>query len=781
MYLPINRSRVGSVMLKDENRVIIYAVIGGIFASMSDALLDSFLYGQTFLRSFAHESSYEIIIRLFIVILFIFLGVLASRVIRRRKMIERDLQRAKEEVDERVEIRTRELALAEKRISRHLKIQNTLRSVIEVSLKPISLGRQLDESLALILSSFGDIPDPKGCIFLAEDNEDCLRMKAAHGISDSRMITCGEVPFGECLCGMAAATGEIQFCEGMGLITEDSNGRGKACGHYAVPFLSEKRVLGVMNIYVEKGHKRSEEECEFLLSVAHSMAGLIERKRNEGEINRLATVVEQVGEGILLTDLEGNIEYVNPAFEKITGYKKEDAIGNNPRFLKSGKHDSRFYKNMWDRITRGETWEGRLINRKKSGAYYYEETTISPIKDTSGAIINYAAIKKDISKEVSLESQLIHTQRMDAVGQLAGGIAHDFNNILTAIIGFASYMKLKMDDDDPLKNQLEQILSASENAANLTKGLLAFSRKQPVNLNAVKLNDIVLKVEKLIRRLISEDIEIKISMSQDDLHVMADGGQLEQILINLATNARDAMYQGGMLSISVEHTVLDERFIKAHGYGKVGPYGLISISDTGIGMDEETRKRIFEPFFTTKELGKGTGLGLSIVYGIIKQHGGIINVYSEPGVGTTFKIYMPLTNSREYEMRQGELDSPLGGNETILYAEDDENARISTKAFIEEFGYKVIEAVDGVDAVNIFKEKKDEIDLLVLDVIMPNKNGIEAYDEISKVQPGIQALFTSGYPKEIVEQKKLSGEDITLISKPISPNEILTKIRETLH
>ena len=767
-------------MLKDEYRVIVYGIIGGLLAVMGDVLVDSHLYGKSVLRNTYLGQPEELYIYFSLFSIFTIFGLLASKMIKRRKLIENELRMAKEEVDDRVEQRTFELSQAEKRISRHLRTQNTLRSLLEISLNSASLEKQLNESLTLILSSFGHNPQQKGSIFLADNNMDTLKLTAAHGLKDSQLISCRDVSFGECLCGMAAETGKIQFYGNIEEKEEHLFKGNPPCAQYAVPILSGGQVIGVMNIYVEEGHKRTEEECGFLFSVANTIATLIERKKSDEALDKLVKVVNQVGEGIIVTDLEGNIEYVNPGFENITGYSKEEVIGKNPRFLQSGKHDDAFYMEMWSKIKSGISWEGRLINKKKSGAYYYEEATISPIKDDSGSIINYAAIKKDISKEVSLETQLVHTQRMDAVGQLAGGIAHDFNNILTAIIGFSSYLKMKMDEDDPLKIQVEQILSASEKAAALTQGLLVFSRKETLNLNPVKLGDTVSNVEKLIRRLISEEIEISFKISEKDLPVMADEGQLEQIIINLATNARDAMYRGGLLSISVEPTVLDERYIKVHGYGKVGPYGMISISDTGTGMDEETRKRIFEPFFTTKDLGKGTGLGLSIVYGIIKHHGGFINVYSEPGEGTTFKIYLPLTETSEYEKKEV-LVLPTGGIETILYAEDDENARISTKGILEEFGYKVIEAVDGVDAINIFNEKKDEIDLLVFDVIMPGKNGIDAYKEIAEIKPGIKVFFTSGYPKEIVEKKKLLGEEIPLLSKPISPNAILTKIRETLH
>jgi CheY-like chemotaxis protein len=369
---------------------------------------------------------------------------------------------------------------------------------------------------------------------------------------------------------------------------------------------------------------------------------------------------------------------------------------------------------------------------------------------------------------------------MEAVGQLAGGVAHDFNNILTAIIGYANLLLMKMPDRESGRAFVEQILSASERAAHLTHSLLAFSRKQIIDLRPVSLNEIISRVEKLLGRVIGEDIEFKTWLADADLPVLADSIQIEQVLMNLAANARDAMPDGGMLLIVTEPLELGEEFVRAHSYGKPGRYAYMAVTDTGVGMDEKTRNRIFEPFFTTKEVGKGTGLGLSMVYGIVKQHNGYITVDSEPGKGTTFKIYLPLVRPSAEEKNTKQPAAAARGTETVLLAEDDVAVRNLTRSVLEDFGYRVIEAADGEEAVRKFGENKGAVDLLVLDIIMPKKNGKEAYQEIRKIQPDIRALFTSGYTADIVHKKGILDTGLDFVLKPITPTEFLKKVREVL-
>jgi signal transduction histidine kinase len=410
-----------------------------------------------------------------------------------------------------------------------------------------------------------------------------------------------------------------------------------------------------------------------------------------------------------------------------------------------------------------------------------------PLFDSSGAIYAVCGISTDITErkqmeeeQAKLREQLYHVQKLESVGTLAGGIAHDFSNILTAIIGYGNLLQKDMKEGGSSRDYVQKILKSAERAANLTQGLLAFSRKQVSNSRPVYLDEIVKGVESLLVRVIREDIKLKTTLTSKKCIVMADVGQMEQVLMNLATNARDAMRKGGFLGISTDIVELDNDYIKTHGYGTAGRYALVSVSDTGVGMDEKTKERIFEPFFTTKGVGKGTGLGLAIVYGIIKQHNGYINIYSEPGKGTTFRIYLPVIES-EVEKKKTEAHVVhKGGTETILIAEDEEDVREITKIVLEGHGYTVIEAVDGEDAIDKFRENKDKIHLLLFDIIMPNKNGKEAYKAIKEMRPDIKALFMSGYSEDIVSKKDLPGKGFSLIVKPVSPIELLKKVGEAL-
>ncbi|MDP2279549.1 MAG: ATP-binding protein, partial [Nitrospirota bacterium] len=372
-------------------------------------------------------------------------------------------------------------------------------------------------------------------------------------------------------------------------------------------------------------------------------------------------------------------------------------------------------------------------------------------------------------------------------------IAHDFNNILTAIIGYGHILKMRLKEGDPSKACIEQILASADRAANLTQSILAFSRKQISSPEPVRLKGIIENVKRVLQRLIGENIELRTEFAGEELIVMADSGQIEQVLVNLCTNARDAMPEGGVLAIKTRRVHSSQFAVQ--GQDNVNSelstvnreptdYAEISVIDTGTGMDEKTRERIFEPFFTTKEVGKGTGLGLSMVYGIIKQHHGHISVQSEIGKGTTFKIYLPLTEiavSKEIGTAEAAITSASGGGaETILLAEDEEAVRKLTKTVLEEFGYTVIEAGDGEEAVSKFTANKDRIDLLLFDIVMPRMNGREAYERIKKIKPKLKVLFTSGYPSDFTHKSEILAEGLDFIGKPVSPDKLVRKVREVL-
>lgn len=386
----------------------------------------------------------------------------------------------------------------------------------------------------------------------------------------------------------------------------------------------------------------------------------------------------------------------------------------------------------------------------------------------------------DISQRKRLEEQLQQSQKMESIGTLAGGISHDFNNILTAIIGYGSLLQMKISDDDPLRHYVEQILASANRAASLTQGLLAYSRKQILNTQLVNLNSIIRKVERLLERLIGEDVELKSILTDQEITIMADAGQIEQVLMNLVTNARDAMPNGGYVYIETQLTDLDEESAKIRDLRKPGPYALIIVTDSGKGMDQKTKEHIFEPFFTTKEVGKGTGLGLAMVYGIVRQHNGCIEAESEAGRGTTIKIHLPLAE-RTKEETQPAVSPPVErGTETILVAEDDETVRGLVSRMLVQSGYAVIEAENGEDAVNKFMADRSRVKLLLLDVIMPKKNGKEVYEKIRIFEPAIKALFISGYTADVMHKKGLLEKGFNFLLKPVAMNDLLRKVREIL-
>ncbi|MBJ6752489.1 PocR ligand-binding domain-containing protein [Geomonas anaerohicana] len=413
-----------------------------------------------------------------------------------------------------------------------------------------------------------------------------------------------------------------------------------------------------------------------------------------------------------------------------------------------------------------------------AGMKFYAELT----KVVSTLSFSSIKLSRILAERIHLEEQLRQSQKMEAVGQLAGGVAHDFNNILQVITGYGNLLKMKDSLGSKEQEWVDHILTSSERAAQLTKGLLAFSRKQVINLEPVDLNEVIENFKKFILRVIGEDIHLKTVTYGGQLVVHADVGQLEQVLINLATNARDSMPKGGMLTIETGLQAVESPVDHESGRAEPGRYAVVTVSDSGSGMDEDTRKRIFEPFYTTKEVGKGTGLGMAIVYGIVKQHSGIINVYSEPGHGTTFRIYLPLQQPEpgEPEAQDVQVQAPVGGNETILLAEDDEEVRRLVVSILSQYGYQVIQAVDGQDVVAQFAANRERVALILMDMIMPKKNGKEAFEEISLLQPGVKVLYSSGYTADFIQNRGVSEEGIELIMKPVQPMELLRKVREIL-
>ena len=475
---------------------------------------------------------------------------------------------------------------------------------------------------------------------------------------------------------------------------------------------------------------------------------------------------------------DGRIWEVNDAASAMLGYTREEFFT-----LTIPDLDPNFPADKWQ-----EHWESlkQKGNIQLETLHRTRDGRIIPVE----IIANYCcynnleyncAIVRNIADRKHLEEQLRQSQKMEAVGLLAGGVAHDFNNILMVIMGFGHLLHRDRTLDDRQREKIGQILASADKAAHLTHGLLAFSRKQVLAPKAINLNAITQSVNKFIARIIGEDILLKTTSYGEGLTVYADAGQIEQVLINLATNARDAMPKGGLLTIETGFQLVEAPIQHESGAAEPGGYAVVTVSDTGSGMDENTRKRIFEPFFTTKGVGKGTGLGMAIVYGIIKQHNGCISVDSLPGEGSSFKIYLPIYQAEQSaQPEDAQVAPPQGGTETILLAEDDVDVRNLVVTILAESGYQVIQAVDGQDAIEKFVANRDRIGLILMDMIMPKKNGKEAFEEICRLQPKVKVIYSSGYTADFIQNRGVSEEGIELVMKPVQPTDLLRKVREIL-
>jgi PAS domain S-box-containing protein len=508
---------------------------------------------------------------------------------------------------------------------------------------------------------------------------------------------------------------------------------------------------------------------------------ITERKRAEQERIRLSTAVEQAAEAVLLTDTRGSIQYVNPAFETLSGFTREDALGRTPEILKSGAHDETFFIDLWSTIRKGRVWNGRITNRQKSGVLVEHEATISPIHDSEGAIIGYVWIARDVTDQVQLETLLRQSQKMEAVGQLAGGVAHDFNNILQAIRGYTELALDQSSGDSSVRNHLEQVRQATDRAASLVRQLLAFSRRERLKPECLDLDEVILGTLKMLGRVLGEHIDLDLRPRGGSKLINADRGQIEQILMNLCVNARDAMPEGGTITVATDEVAFDEEFVEQHPWATVGCFAVLSVSDRGRGIPDEIREHIFEPFFTTKDVGQGTGLGLATVYAITKRHEGLIDVTSEPDGGTTFRIHLPVARGgTAADAVAAAQPWPVGGNETILLAEDDRMVREWVLRVLGAAGYRVLVASDGDEALDLFLRDKDNVDLALLDVLMPRRSGREVSRTIRAHRPEIPVVFTTGYSDDVLTSEQQQAGPLQILQKPYDAREILLKIREVL-
>jgi two-component system cell cycle sensor histidine kinase/response regulator CckA len=508
------------------------------------------------------------------------------------------------------------------------------------------------------------------------------------------------------------------------------------------------------------------------------------QKRAEEELRLRDRALQAVSQGILITDPrqpDNPIIFASPSFENLTGYKVEEAIGRNCRFLQGADTNAETVAEMREAIRAGQPCTVELLNYRKDGASFWNSLSISPVHGEDGTVTHFVGTQADVSERRRMEEQLRQAQKMEAVGQLAGGVAHDFNNLLTVINGYGELLLGQLDAANPLRELVAEMTKAGERAAALTRQLLAFSRKQVLTPTVLDLNAVVIDMEKMLRRVLGEDIRLVASLSPHLGRVKVDRGQMEQVILNLAVNARDAMPRGGQLSLHTRNVELDENYTRTHSYTRPGSYIALAVADSGHGMTPEVKARLFEPFFTTKVPGKGTGLGLATVYGIVKQSGGSIEVFSQPNAGTTFEIYLPRIEQAVGPSRShGNRAAAPRGRETILLVEDEEAVRALSRLVLGQSGYNVLESADAAAALALARQHTEAIHLLVTDVVMPDLGGRELAERLLAFHPEMSVLFVSGYTDDAVVRHGVSEHEVNFLQKPFTPLALANKVREVL-
>ena len=506
-----------------------------------------------------------------------------------------------------------------------------------------------------------------------------------------------------------------------------------------------------------------------------------QHQKTEETLRKLWRSVEQSADTVIIMDRSGVMEYVNPAFEALTGYSRQEAVGQTLGILKSEQQAGELYEEMWNTVLSGNVFRGIVMDRKKNGETLIIEKALTPLRDADGNIAHFISTGRDITERRQLESDLRQAQKMDAIGRLAGGVAHDFNNLLLVISAYAELMLDSLAQEDPLRRNVDEIITASRRAADLTRQLLAFGRKQLQLLQVLDLNTVIGEITRMLPRLIGEDIELVFVPGQDLGKVKADPVQIEQVVMNLAANARDAMPGGGTLTIETATVHVDESYVQRHSIVPEGDYVLLTVTDSGQGIATEHLPHIFEPFYTTKEAGKGTGLGLATVYGIVKQNNGFVWVYSEPGLGTTFKIYLPLVRSSNNEVRTTKpVELSPRGCETLLLVEDEASVRHASGQFLSRSGYTVIEANDGADALRASRQHCGPIHLMITDVVMPRMAGPKLAELLADERPDMKVMFVSGYAEKTVLQHGKVDLTTGFLQKPFSLKMLARKVREVL-
>ncbi len=671
-----------------------------------------------------------------------------------------------------------ELSKSNEALSMRLEIQNALSVVLKASREAADVDRFLVKVLDAVLSLKWLNLMAKGGVFLVDDiDPNTLVLRAERNFPESQKKACARVALGTCICGQAAQSGKVIY----GYFAKDDHQHtyenNSAHGHYCVPIKHEQLVLGILSLYFEKEHALGAEERGFVDAVSLIVAkSLIIKKHAERE-HLIALALEDSGEGIMIANSGGIISYINPALERLTGYSLRELAGTS---IIAQIPPEELSQQTVSAVLSGVPWTGVLSSRRKDRSTYQEHMTVVPVRNEQGAVTHFVVSRRDITRERRLEEQLAQAQKIELIGRLAGGIAHDFNNFMTAILGYSGVVMKNLKDTRARKG-MEIMINAAKMAANLTRQLLAFSSKQVIRPRVMNINTVIEESVRMLRHILQEDIELDVLLAPDLGNAKADPGQIEQALMNLVVNAKDAMPTGGKLVIQTSNVCIDKNY--AHDIPGVlpGEYVLVSVSDTGQGMTAEVKAHLFELFFTTKEQGKGTGLGLAMVHGIVKQNGGRIAVVSEAGKGTAFGLYFPrvMESVEQVKTLVEDLDF-LRGSETVLVVEDQDVVRELAAELLTGLGYTVMEAKDGMVALDLCRRYRGGLHLLLTDVVMPKLGGRELAMKVRELHPETRVLYMSGHEKGAIARHGMPEEGFDLIAKPFTEASLAKDIRKVL-
>ncbi len=680
---------------------------------------------------------------------------------------------------------------AEEQIQKGLKLEAALRKIDDRILR----GGDFREALDVACDAILDLGHRMCWIGLAEPDFS-VRPVASRGFDegylDRMKFRWDESPEGMGPTGISIRTGRTYLCSDIlenriyAPWQEEAARKGFRSA-VSIPLRSgEGEPFGVLHVYSDTAERFTPHGVGVLEMFGQQCAISLVNARRIEELrsvhHRLTVHMQRMPLGYIEHDAEFRITGWNPAAERIFGWSAGEAIGKHPFDLIVPPEMQDHVRNIWAKLAEGDdsSFDSAGLAFRKDGTQAMCEWFATPLRDGAGAMNGLHVLVHDVTEKVKLEKQLRIAQKMESVGTLAGGIAHDFNNALTGIVGFGELLRTRLAGDEQGLHDLNEILRCAERASTLTRRLLAYARRQTMEPVRLNLSTLVADLMKLIGKVMGEHIEVKTSLGKDVATIQADRGQIEQVLMNLCLNARDAMPDGGKLLVETEEVYLEEKYVQENPYMRTGGYVLLTVSDTGIGMDEKTRERVFDPFFSTKGPDKGTGLGLAMVYGIVKQHQGFIHLYSEPGEGTAFRIYFPAVDALPDAVPERRREEVVrGGVERILLADDEEVIRSFIERTLKEYGYSVLVARDGEEAVEIFREN-DDISLAILDVVMPRKGGREALEEMRNADPSLKAILMSGYAANGIHDsfKLLAGEPF--LQKPFGPTMLARKIREVL-